>query len=150
MDNYKGVAGELLAMAEAVKRGYNVAKLAETGNSIGIGMYDFILDDGIKLSRVEVKTSDYRHHKKNKNNQKVTFGLRRHNGSSYGVDFFALVCLKINKIALISADMIKHKAHIVIYYKHYNYHKLPMNTLEISENLKKTTNQLALFDKEDE
>jgi hypothetical protein len=147
MGNFKGVAGELLAMSEAVKKGYNVAKLAETGSSFC--MYDFILDDGIKLSRVEVKTSDYLHDKDAVNRQKVMFDLRRHKVASYSyIDIFALVCPTISKIAWIPLKIIGENKRKIIYFKDFKYYELPMNTLVTSEDLKKTTNQLTLFDKE--
>jgi len=131
-------------MAEATEKGYNVAKLSETGNPFC--MYDFVLDDGIKMFRVEVKTSDYRHHKYNKNDQKVCFKLKRGNGLSYNVDLFALVCPKISKIAWIQAETIGHKNREIVYYKDFKHHELPVNKnspIKFSEDI--IDHQMNLF-----
>ena len=51
----KGCSGEHYAMGEAVSKGYVVSKTTET-DLLG---YDFVMDDGDILYRVEVKTQDY-------------------------------------------------------------------------------------------
>ena len=142
MGNLKGISGEFMAMSDALEKGYIVAKIPEVGSHFN--MYDFVLDDGVKLFRVEVKTSDYR--EKTRSQNCVEFKLRRKNGLKYNVDCFALVCLKISKVAWIPADNIKNKRRHTILYKEFDYHQLPDNSLiEETNKQKEVVKQLSLF-----
>jgi len=142
MGNFKGISGELLAMSDALKKGYIVAKIPEVGSHFN--MYDFVLDDGVKLFRIEVKTSDYR--EKTRKQNCVEFKLRRKNGLNYNVDCFALVCLKINKVAWIPAELIKNKRRHSVKYKDFDYCGLQKNPLVTEINKEEElVNQLSLF-----
>ena len=162
MANFKGISGQHLAMAEATAKGYNISVTEETGNTYS--MYDFIIDDGINLWKVEVKTSDYLHHKYNKNDNKVVYKVKRQNGLSYNVDVFAFVCTQIQKIAWIPAKNIT-TVRKIIYYKDFAQYCLPdnhkflkelsdkaysmANITKIASDVKKySTSQLTLFNKE--
>ena len=105
----KGCSGEHYAMGEAVSKGYVVSKTTET-DLLG---YDFVMDDGDILYRVEVKTQDYGGKSRidvNKFTDRIKFNLSRRN-STIGIydyiHYFALVCPKFNKIAWIKYDSIK-------------------------------------------
>ena len=89
-----GCAGEFRAMSEAVNKGYIVAKTNET-DLLG---YDFIMDNGVELYRVEVKTQDYTRKSKIDGKlflDRITFNLARRNTNNtkyYYIHYFALFC----------------------------------------------------------
>ena len=97
--------GEFYAMYDATKKGYMVAKTTET-DLIG---YDFVMDDGINLYRVEVKTADkIRTSRSNGRlvveSQQFDLTTRSNKGYTNSYDhihWFALFCPRLDKIGWI-------------------------------------------------
>ena len=126
----KGCGGEHTAMGEATLKGYVVSKTTETD----LLTYDFVMDDGEKLYRVEVKTQDYCAKSRTdgkKFTDRVSFNIQKRNSKNTTYDYvhyFALVCLKFDKIAWIRYDELKHKTKKTIRYKDFDLmYELPTN-----------------------
>ena len=126
----KGCGGEHLAMGEATIKGYIVSKTTETD----LLTYDFIMDDGKELYRVEVKTQDYAKKSRvdgKKFTDRVSFNIQKRSSKNRTYDYvhyFALVCLKIDKIAWIKYDDLEYKTKKTIRYKDFDLmYSLPIN-----------------------
>ncbi len=128
-NKHKGCIGEHYAMYDACKKGYLVGKITES-DLLG---YDFVMDDGEKLYRVEVKTSD----KSRKSeptgitfDDRVVFDLTTKsncgNTNRYNhVHWFALFCPRFNKIAWIKKENVDSKK--TLYRTDFEHLQLPVN-----------------------
>ena len=133
----KGTWGELFAMSEAVVKGYVVSFRVET-DLLG---YDFIMDSGKKLYRVEVKTTDYTRTSKSDGKKfldRVTFNLDRGNTNNSKYDYihyFALVCKNLNKIAWVKTEDISGAmSKKTIFSKDFDlYYSLPKNKILLNK-----------------
>ena len=143
-------------MGEATIKGYVVSKTTET-DLLG---YDFVMDDGNRLYRVEVKTQDWVRTSKvtgKKFTDRVTFNIARRNTTNTKYDYvhyFALVCPSFNKTAWIKYENLHNRSKTTIKYKDFEHHSLPINNilLNIEGNDADDTqdNQMDLFIKEKE
>ena len=140
----KGCSGEHYAMGEAVSKGYVVSKTTET-DLLG---YDFVMDDGDILYRVEVKTQDYGGKSRTdgkKFTDRIKFNLTRRNsiiGIYDYIHYFALVCPKFNKIAWIKYDLIKNTTKKTIYYREFDILQLPVNHKLLNGTLNNISNDI--------
>ena len=140
----KGAGGEHIAMGDATYKGYIVSKTTESD----LMCYDFVLDDGNKLYRVEVKTSDYGRGFEDR----AVFNLSRRNTKItkyYYVDYFALVCPKLNKIAWIKTNEYQGRSRITIKDTEFKHFLLPENTILLKMKLNDSNiidKQTYLFD----
>ena len=130
-NKHKGCAGEYYAMYDACKKGYLVGKISES-DLLG---YDLVMDDGEKLYRVEVKTSDISTESRRTGMQpqdRVKFNLTRRNSTNSKYDYvhwFALFSPKLKKIAWIRyQDIEGRKSKKTITYKEFELYQLPENT----------------------
>ena len=150
-NKHKGCEGEFFAMFDAISKGYIVAQNIES-DLLG---YDFILDDGEQLFRVEVKTSEFTVPSKTTgkaDNNKVNFSLTSQTGSGYinkynHIEWVALFAPRFQKVAWIKKKDIGSKK--VLYEKDFEHLQLPENEklkylTEISEEF--DDKQVNLFD----
>ena len=147
----KGCGGEHTAMGEATIKGYVVSKTTET-DLLG---YDFVMDDGDVLYRVEVKTQDYSIKSRTsgkKFKDRVQFNLVRRNTTNKKYDYihyFALVCPNIKKIAWIKYEDISNKSKLTIHHKEFDHLSLPTNkrllNVEFNDVDDAQDNQMDLF-----
>ena len=130
-NKHKGCVGEYYAMYDACSKGYLVSKMVES-DLLG---YDLVMDDGDKLYRVEVKTSDKSRRSNSSGLQfedRVIFDLTSTtscgNVNNYQyVHWFALFCPKWKKIAWLKREDAKSKKMMYISDFNKNYYQLPIN-----------------------
>ena len=150
-NKHKGCEGELYAMWDACSKGYIVAKTIESD----LFSYDFIMDDGEKLYRVEVKTRDSGRKSSSTGtmfNDRIVFKSQFKTNCGYKkkyefVDWFVCYCSKWNKIAWIKQENMN--GDITIYKKDFEHFQLPVNNKLkdlIIENNENDDNQECLFD----
>ena len=128
-NKHKGCEGELYAMWDACSKGYIVAKTIESD----LFSYDFIMDDGEKLYRVEVKTRDSSRRSSSTGkmfNDRVVFKSQFKTNCGYTkkygfVDWFVCYCSKWNKIAWIKRENMN--GDVTIYKQDFEHLQLPIN-----------------------
>ena len=127
----KGLLGEYMAMKDASEKNYIIARTDESNSDFE---YDILIDDGKKIYRVEVKTSDFCRRSRTTGKpfkDRVQFNLYKRNtkgNTRYDyIDYFALYWPKQDKIAWITKDQIGEGGKITIKYSEFELYKLPKN-----------------------
>ena len=149
---HKGLSGEHRARNDASMKGYITAKPDES-DLIG---YDLILDDGIKMYRVEVKSHDTSSKSRTTGQQfkdRVKFNLYRRNNNGNTkydyIDYFALYWPTYDKLAWISKEQVGNRGKMTIKHSEFKYYKLPennnFNNIQAQDDC---IDQLVLFKKE--